>query len=345
MLLNIIKRHVKLTGILAAVIIASILPLFIHSPYHLDILITIIIRAVLAMTFIMLLRNGMINLGIAAFWGIGAYTSTMLVMKLHMSFWISLPISALITGAIALIFGYILIGSGSAGFSFVILSSVIGMLFSVVVGNLDFLGGYNGITNIPPPDPIKLPFLPVIEFGIVHKEPFYYLALFLLLVIILICRAFYTSRIGRAWTAVGLSPRLAESIGVNLFRYKLLAFGLASAIAGLIGSFFAHYSGFVIPDTYSMWVNIYIQTYAILGGIGYAILGPLVGSTVMTLIPEFMRIAVLIAPIVTGVILILLILFLPQGLLGLLEWRKSTAERFTRIGRSIKLAFSNKRWN
>lgn len=334
-------------GLCSALLASFLVPLFIRSPYHLDLLVITIVHAVLAMTFVMLLRNGMINLGIAAFWGTGAYISSVLVMKLHISFWLSLPATALITGAIALVLGYILIGSGSTGFSFVILSSVIGMLFSVVIGNIDFLGGYNGISNVPPPDAVNLPFLDEIIFSHNNKVPFYYLALLLLLIIILIFWAFYTSRVGRAWTAVGLSPRLAESIGVNLFSYKLLAFALASATDGLIGSFFAHYAGFVTPGTFGMWVNIYIQIYAILGGIGYGILGPLIGSFVMTLIPEIVRMTEVIAPLITGILLILLILFLPQGILSLLNWRQSDwrrgiVKRISDTGKVLRDAFSNK---
>lgn len=335
MLKQLISRHTKLTAIVVAVVIYALIPLFVDSPYYLDLLIIIIVHAVLAMTFIMLLRNGMINLGIAAFWGVGAYASTILVMKFGLSFWLSLPLSAVITGVIAFGLGYILIGSGSTGFGFIILSAVIGMLFSVVVGNISYLGGYNGISNVPPPESINLPFLPEIVFGPNNKVPYFYLALVLLLLIIVVFKALYSSRIGRAWTAIGLNPRLAESIGVNIFRYKMLAFVAASAAVGLIGSFFAHYEGFVTPNTYGMWINIYIQIYAILGGIGYAILGPLVGSGLMTAIPELMRVTTVIAPIITGTLLILLILFLPRGLLDLVDRRREILEKSVRLGKTI----------
>jgi branched-chain amino acid transport system permease protein len=331
---QITTRHIKLIGSIVVVILFALIPLFIHSPYYLDLPITVIVNAILAMTFIMMLRTGLISLGIVAFWGVGAYASAILVMKLGLSFWLSLPASALITGVIALGIGALLIGSGSGGLAFVMLSSVIGMLFTVVIGNIAYLGGYSGIPNIPPPNPIRIPFLPPIEF--VSKVQYFYLALVLLVVVILISKAFYWAWTGRAWTAVGLSPRLAESIGINVFRYKLLAFVVASSIAGLMGSFYAHYQGFILPDSFGMWQNIYVQLYAILGGMGYAILGPLLGSAVMTFLPEFMRIANVIAPIITGAILILLILFLPQGLLGLLEWRTVAVERAVKIGKTIE---------
>jgi branched-chain amino acid transport system permease protein len=319
---QIITHHLKLIGLIVLIVIIALLPLFVHSPYYLDLLIMIIVNAILAMTFIMLLRTGLISLGIAAFWGMGAYLSTVLVMKLNLSFWFGLPASALITGFIALCLGYPLIKN--AGFSFVILTAVIGMIFVVAIGNIPQLGGYTGIPNIPPPDPIRIPFLPPIEFA--SKIPFFYLALFLFVVAILITSAFYSAWTGRAWTAIGLNPRLAGSLGINVFRYRLLAFVLASALAGLIGSFYAHYQGFVIPSTYGLFATIYIHIYAILGGIGYVIAGPVLGSALMTFFPELIRMTKEVAPIFTGALLVLLVLFLPRGLLRLLDRRTVIAE-------------------
>lgn len=337
-----VLRHIKLICTLLVIILYALVPLFIHSPYYIDLFIIILVHAALAMTFVLLLRCGMINLGIAAFWGIGAYVSTVLVMKLGVPFWASLPLTTIITGIVALGIGYILLGGGGSGFGFVMLSAVIGSLFSTVVGNIPYVGGYLGIRNVPPPETISLPFLPDIVFGINNKTPFFYLSLILFLIIILIIRAFYASRVGRAWTAIGLDSRLAESMGINVYRYKMLAFVVASAIAGLVGSFFAHYEGFVIPTTFGMWVNIYLQIYAILGGIGYAIIGPIVGSSIMTAIPELTRMATVIAPIVTGGLLIILILFLPNGLMGLLQWREQIFGFAARVGKTIKSPFSSK---
>lgn len=340
---QIITRHLRLMGLIVLIVIIALLPLFVHSPYYHDLLIMIIVNAILAMTFIMLLKTGLISLGIAAFWGIGAYSSTMLVMKLNLSFWLSLPASALIAGCIALCLGYPLIKN--AGFSFVILTAVIGMILVVAIGNIPQLGGYNGIANIPPPDPIRIPLFPPIEF--VSKIPFIYLALFLFVVAVLIASAFYSAWTGRAWTAIGLNPRLAESLGINVFGYRLLAFVVASALAGLIGSFYAHYQGFVVPSTYGLFATVYIHIYAILGGIGYAIMGPVLGSMVMTFFPELIRMTREVAPIFTGALLVLLIMFLPKGLLSLLDRRtvfaESVANKIVKAFESSQSASSRRR--
>jgi branched-chain amino acid transport system permease protein len=330
---QIIKRHAKLIASIIAIVLTAFIPVLVHSPYYLGLFITMIVYAILAMTFVLMLRTGLINLAVVAFWGLGAYVSAVLVMKLHLSFWLSLPACAIITGVVAWGFSFILMRRGSGGFAFVIFSAVIGMLFSVTVGHIEAIGGYNGLPYIPPPNPINIPFLPTIVFD--SKVQFFYLALTLLVVVILILKAFYSSSIGRAWTSIGLNPRLAESLGVNVFRYKMLSFVVASAICGLAGSFYAHYIGFLTPTNFTIWQSIYVQIYAILGGIGYSILGPLLGSVVVVYIPEATRISSLMSPLFVGAILILMILFLPSGLLGLLQWRSQIVERIKWIGRRI----------
>lgn len=297
------------------------------------------LNSVLAMTFLLMLRTGLISMAIVSFYGIGAYASTMLVTKLGLSFWISLPASALIAVLIALVFSLPLIKY--TGFTFVILTSVIGMMFGIAVGNIEWLGGYNGISSIPPPDPIKIVSLPALEF--VSKVHFFYLALFLSVIAIVIMRAFYAAWTGRAWTAIGLNQQLAESLGINVFRFKLAGFLLASGIAGLLGSFFAHYQGFIQPESFGIFSTIYLQIYAILGGIGFPISGPIVGTAVMTFFPEVLRFTREAGNIFLGAIIILIILFLPQGLLSI--YTKPVVKRcFNLIGESVgkKVSIRNK---
>jgi branched-chain amino acid transport system permease protein len=300
-----------------AVAAAVCVPLFVHSPYYLDLVIIVMVNAVLAMTFILTLRAGLINLGIVSFWGVGAYASAVFTLKLGLSFWLALPMATLFTALVALILGFVLIGSGSNGFTFVILSAVVGMIFSTLVGSIGWLGGYDGISSIPVPGTLHLG-VTTVDFSS-SKVPFFYLGLGLMLFVMLVFRALYSGWAGRAWTAIGLNPRLAESIGVSLTRYKLVAFVVSSAVAGLIGSFYAHYEGFVTPSTFSMWQTIYVQCYAILGGVAFPLLGPIVGAGVMTLLPETLRIASVWASVITGAILVLLVLFFPNGLLGLIR--------------------------
>jgi len=341
-MLQFLSRHrIALIIVVVAILACVGIPRLFPSPYYLDLFVVLIVNAVLAMAFVLMLRAGLINLGLAAFWGFGAYVSALLVMRGGLSFWLSLPLSALLTAVLAFILGYILIGSGSTGFTFVILSSVIGMLFTAVVGSIGSIGGYSGLSKIPRPDAIKLPGLPALTFD--SKANLFYLAVVLFVIIVFVLRAFYSAWTGRAWTAIALNARLAESVGVNVFRFRLLSFVVGSAVVGLIGSFYAHYSTFLSPNTFGIWENINLQVFAILGGIGYPIAGPLLGSGVMTLLTESMRSVKSLAPAVQGAILILLILFLPSGLLGLLQWRRAAKEKgiqmYTAVGGGLTRLF------
>jgi len=282
--------------------------------------ITIAMNAILGMTFALLYSAGLITLGAAAFWGIGAYTSVLLVMKLGLSFWLALPLSAMVSGGAALMLGTIIVRSPRL--AFLILTLLINCVLVEGLGGIEALGGWAGIMCVPKPNPIPVPFHTPIEF--VDKVPYYYLILFLLLLTVVTFYAFYTSRIGRVWRAIKLNPSLAQSLGIYPYKYQLLAFVIASTFAGLAGSFYAHYFQMVTPETFSVLKSIHIQIYAILGGLNFYVMGPVIGSIIFTLVPEYLRIAKEVEPVITGAVLILLVLFLPNGLAGI-------AGRFRRL--------------
>lgn len=315
------EKTVKRSGVkpvllisVSAYIAAFFVPLLIRSPYQLNVLISAMVSAALGMAFLLTLKAGMINMTLPTFWGIGAYFSAILVRDTGLNTWLAMPIAVLGTTLIAFLLGYLLLHSSSSGFSFVMLSQVVTMLFVQVLNNIDYLGGKLGFA-VSAPDPIKLPFLEIRFTG--DKIAYFYFGLLMLGLVILIVKAFYASWVGRAWTSIGMSSQLASSIGVNLFRYKLLAFVVSSSIAGIAGVFFAHFSQYLLPSQFSMWKNMYIQIYAIMGGSDFGVLGPILGGTVMNILPEAVRFAETAGTIVTGVLLMLLVLFLPKGLMSI----------------------------
>jgi branched-chain amino acid transport system permease protein len=266
------------------------------------------------MSFIMMLRTGLISLAISAFFGLGAYASALLVTKSGMSFWLSLPASVLMVSVVALIVGAVCVRN--AGFTFLLITMVFGMLIPVTLGNISIVGGYSGISPIPPPNPITIPFLARIVF--MSKTPYYYLIMGLVLIVIVAFWALYSSWLGEAWRAIGLTESLAKSVGIDVYRHRLLTFVIASGADALAGAFYASYVGTVTPIDMGVFKSIYVHIYAILGGVEFAVLGPMVGSFIMTFVPEFLRIARDVEPIITGVFMMLLILLLPRGVLGLM---------------------------
>jgi branched-chain amino acid transport system permease protein len=294
------------------VLVLVLIPVAVTAPYYLHLLITVIVNALLAMTFILTLRTGLINVAMAAFWGVGAYVTAILETKAGMSFWLALPISAVCGLILALLLGLVVVRF--SGFGFVILTLVIASLVPLFFGTFEYFGRYVGIINIPRPDPIPLPGGGQIEF--LTKVPYYYLILGIGLVCVAVLWAFYASSTGRAWRAIGLSSQLAQSVAINPFRYRLVAWTLGSTIAAIVGSFYAAYSQSVVPGTFGPFKSIYIQIFGILGGMGYVIMGPVVGAFILTLIPEALRFLKGNEPIFTGALIILIVIFLPQGLLG-----------------------------
>jgi branched-chain amino acid transport system permease protein len=320
------------TAVVLTLAVLLLLPLVVRDQYYLHILVQVIINAVLAMTFVIVLRTGLINVSMAAFWGLGAYGVALLETKAGLSFWAAAPISVVGTFVLALLIGLIVVRF--AGFGFVILTLVIASIVPVVFGTWKYLGQYVGILNIPRPTAVSLPFGGHIEF--ITKTPYYYLALTLALISVLVLWAFYAGSTGRAWRAIGLSSQLAQSVGINPFRYRLVAFTLGSTIAGLMGTFYAVYAGSIVPGTFGPFKSIYVQIYAILGGMGFVILGPVVGALILTFIPELLRFLKGNEPIFTGALIILIVIFLPQGLLGFISSLrdKLTAGRIARRLRS-----------
>ncbi len=314
----------KFIAVIVVIVILALLPLVVHNPYYMHLLILMGINSVLAMTFILMLRTGLISLGIAGFWGIGAYASALLSMKLGLPVWLSLPAGAVITGIVAAVVGAFLVRQG--GFGFIIQTLAFGFIIVLIFGTFEVFGGHVGIVGISHPEPIPIPFAGSVLFTSISKTPFYYLMLFLALLTILVLVAFYSSWAGRAWRSIGLSAHLAESLGMSIFNYRMLAFILASMIAGMMGGFYAHYYGALVPGSFGPFKTIYVHVYAIVGGISFPILGPVIGSLIMTFVPEFLRITEGVEPIFTGILIILLVLFLPDGLLGLTRfWRRGRA--------------------
>ena len=224
------RKKIVLCGVL--VIMAAALPLVITSSYQMHLVIMTCINIMLGLSFSLLYSSGLLTMGAAAFWAIGAYTSALLVLKGGLSFWLALPISGFAAALVGLVLGSVVVKV--PGVAFLIKTLVLAMIVPEVFGHFEFFGGWAGILGIPGPDPIG----PLV---FVKKTPYYYLALGLLLLNILAFQALYTSRVGRAWRAIRLNPNLAETLGINLYGYRMLAFVISSASAGVAGSFYAHY--------------------------------------------------------------------------------------------------------
>jgi len=325
----------KKIGFLAGGLFLVGIPMLIKNPYHLHLLIVIGIYGILTMGFLMQLRVGLISMGVAVFWGIGAYTSALLTTRLGFSFWLACPLAGVVTALIAFSIGIIIVRSG--GISFLIMTLALNFILVQVLGTtyVGLFGGWGGITGIPRPV-LLIPFFGSLEF--LSKTSYYYLILLLLFLTVIVFYTIYHSRIGRAFDTIGETPTLSASIGIDVFRYRLMAFVVATFFSGLAGSFYAHYQCFLVPEAFDFWKSIYLQIYSILGGVSYPILGSIVGSAIAVIAPEFLRIAGMMEPIFYGILILVVAIFLPGGIVGFLHFSRQ-GRMYSQLGKRMKALF------
>jgi len=305
-------KHKTIAGFFAGVTIALFLPFLVPSSYYLHLIIITVIYAIVASGVALQYRVGLISLGAATFWGLGAYVSALLSLNLNLPLWICSLLAAITSAIIALLLGFPAVKSGRIGF--IVLTLVMNGIFVQVVGATESLGGWVGLIGIKH---LTLP-IPFLESpGTSAKIPYYFLALCLLGFTVFVFHRLYQSYIGRAWSAIGLDLNLAESIGITTFRYKLAAFVIAAVSASLAGSLYASYQGFLVPRAFTIVMSAYFLMYAIIGGVEFALVGPIVGTFIGIILPEVLRISESFEPLFFGLTLILVMRFLPRGILSL----------------------------
>jgi|GEM_PF-160411 len=290
-----------------AVIVLLALPLVVHNAYYMHLIILMTVFSVMGMTFTFGMRSGMINVAAASFWGIGAYSTGILMVNDGLNFWTALPITLAISFILALALGAVICRfAGMSGMMFgIVFSSIVPLLF----GTLKIFGRYSGFTGIP-----AVSDLGPIHFG--SKASYYYLLLAFSFISLAIMLGFTKAWTGRSWLGLASSPKLAQSVGIDPFGYRLINFVIMSMIPALLGTVYACYLGAIQPITFGPFVGINFQVVAFLGGLGYLVAGPIVGALLMTLVPETLRAAGNLEPVITAVIIILVVMFLPGGILG-----------------------------
>jgi branched-chain amino acid transport system permease protein len=250
------------------------------------------INAMLALSIYLTLSCGLLSLANAAFMGIGAYAAAMISMQTSLPFPIALLASAALPALVALI-----IGSPTLRLSGVYLAMAtlgFGEVVRVVVLDLDITGGPMGLNGIP------------------QKTEWWHIVLLLGLTLFCLARL-RRSKVGRAFEAIKEDEIAARLMSVNVASYKLLAFVLGAVIAGVAGGLNAHYTFTIGPGNYGFENAVDILTMAVFGGTSNLI-GPIIGSTILTLLPEVMRTLKDFRLAANGLILILVILYLPKGI-------------------------------
>jgi branched-chain amino acid transport system permease protein len=303
----------KRVGVLLLLIAACLMPFLGLSEYYVHVVIMIFIYVIYTSTYRFILRTGQLHFGAHGFVGVGAYASVLMVMRLGMPFWVAMPLAGLTGGLLAVAIGYPALRVKGAYFAIITWGFAEALRFLYMRVD-DPFGGNSGIAEIPRPETIPLPFLGSVNFT--SLTACYFLGLALMLVTLLILYRMERSRFGLVYSSIREADDLARAVGINIMRYKVLAFAVCSGLAAIGGSFFAHYSGFISPHSFVVLLTISLGIYATVGGLE-SFSGPIVGTLFLFTAGEFFAQYGFYKIMLYAGLMILTILFLPAGLAGL----------------------------
>jgi branched-chain amino acid transport system permease protein len=292
--------HVALVGLLLALV-----PLVVSSRYYLSLLIFIGIHTLLAVGLNLLMGYaGQISLGHAAFYGIGAYTSGILTTTYHLSPWPAMAAAVLLATVVALLVGVPTLKL--TGYYLAMATLGFGIIVNICLRELTWLtGGPSGLVGIPP-----------LSFGGVRfDEPryAYYLVWGVTLGAIALSLNIVDSRVGRALRAIHGSETAARASGVDTARLKIRVFVVSAIYASLAGSLYAHFVTFISPSSFGFMFSIKLVTMVVVGGMA-SIWGAIFGAATLTVLPELLAVFHDYDILIFGLILMVVMIFLPQGL-------------------------------
>ena len=292
---------------------ALLLPLVHPNPYHLDVLTTALLYALLALGLNLIVgMTGLLHLGYAAFFAIGAYTYGLLNLHWGCSFWAGWMPAAAAAGCCGVGLG--IPALRVRGDYLAIVTLGFGEIVRIAFTNLDrWTGGPNGLLGIAHPA-LWLPGAGRIDFG-VASAPYYVLACVTTALVAGFCVRLSRSRIGRAWLAIREDELAAACSGVPVLPMKLLAQGLGGAIAGLAGAIFAAKQGTITPDSFDFILSVMVLSMVVLGGLG-SVRGAIVGALLLGSLPEFLRGFEQYRMLVFGVSMVVIMRLRPEGLFG-----------------------------
>ncbi len=297
------KRAILLIVLLLLLIVPWAVP-----AYGVQVAIQALILAIYAVAFNLLFQQtGLLSFGHAAFFGMGAYATALLISKLHWHYVATLPATLVVTAIVALIFGFFSVRLTKIYFTMLTLAFA-QMLWAVVHKWYDFTGGDNGITGLMPS-------------GLLGSATgLYYLSLILLLVVMGIVLVVVRSPAGYTLRAVRDNPVRTEALGISAFEYMLAAFVLSGTLSGLAGFLQVAWQRSAFPDLLYWTMSAQVIIAVILGGSDY-FFGPVIGAAVLVIAEALVRSRTQYWPLALGMVLLALVLFAPRGVGGLFDRR------------------------
>lgn len=302
---------------LLAVLVA--LPFLVTNKYFLHIIISCFIYACLALSLNLVIGfTGQFSLGHVTFYGLGAYITSLLMLRADMSFWPAALISAASVGA----FGALLAlpTLRLRGDYIAVVTLGFGEVFRLFLTNaIDLTRGPMGLPGIPSPV--------IAGFKINTKIEYYFFALIILLLVIIFLKRLTTSGFGLAMLSVKEDEIAASSIGIYPVRYKFWGFVIGAVIAGIMGSFYAVYTAFISPSSFQYSESISMVAMVVLGGLGNMV-GAVMGAVILTVLPEALRFLSEFRMVIYGLAMVIMMIFRPNGIWGMDKRIKNSYKKY-----------------
>jgi len=259
--------------------------------------------------------TGVMNLSSAAFYGVGAYTAGYLALHYKLPAILTIPLG----GIAASIFGLLLFIPifRARGQYFALITLAFGYMFVLSLNNLNFVGGPQGLKNIPPINLFGYNFQKA-PFGTHFYVNYYYLVLIILLIALLIFQRLYNSWIGLTLNYIRDDEPAAKGCGVSTNKWKLMTLLIGNFFMGIGGAIYAHMIGFISPPNFTLTISLLIISIVLLGG-SDNIIGVLVGAFILVLIPEKLRVITEYRVMLYGLLIVLILIFRPKGLIPFKE--------------------------
>lgn len=286
-------------------VLVMLAPSLFSGGYLMNVLVFVGIHTMLAIGLNLLLGYaGQISLGHAGFFGLGAYLSGVLTTTYAWNPWLAMPLAAALVGVIAFLIGFPILKL--KGHYLAMATLGLGIIIYIVFNEtVDLTGGPSGLSGIPN--------LTLVGITFDSDVKNYYLIWTFTLLVVLFAVNLANSRVGRALRAVHDSEVAARVMGVNARLLKVQIFALSAVISALAGSLYAHTMTFVAPASFGFNFSVELLTMVVIGGLG-SVYGSFLGAALLTLLPEFLRAAHDYDIIIYGGLLMLMVMFMPGGL-------------------------------
>jgi branched-chain amino acid transport system permease protein len=293
---------------LTAIILLFLVPIVFRDNSYLLLLFCTIGISVIAVSGLDILYgySGQISFGHAAFYAIGAYTSTILSKTVGMPVWVTLIIGAFFAAIMGVIIAFP--AAKLVHHFLALLTIAFGQIVYIIISNATSLtNGFTGINCIPAPR--------IGSYVLKGNFNYFYIIIVFTIIFLFVKQKIIKSRIGRAFIAIRENTHAANGMGINVMYYKIMAFAISAFYTGFAGGLYAHFIGFISPETFVYSQSVLFITMLLFGGTG-SLVGPIIGVAILSILTEGLQSIGSYQTLIYGILLLVGILFLPKGIYG-----------------------------